>query len=229
MIENCPYKLKCNGVDCDKDFCMRKYRLDCLYDHSMLTEKQRQPKTLFTDKDGTDLAEFQKLASLEKNMDRFVEAGTTLYLHSYNCGNGKTSWAIRLLMGYFNKIWYKSTFGCQAMFISVPRYLLALKENISGHNEYAETINKYVLDADLIVWDDIATKVGSEFELNHLLNIINTRMDAGKANIFTSNLGQKELATSLGERLASRICNKSIDIELHGADKRYLDLIGGEE
>ena len=64
MVENCPYKLKCNGVDCDKDFCMRKYRLDCLYDHSMLTEKQRQPKTLFTDKDGTDLAEFQKLVSL---------------------------------------------------------------------------------------------------------------------------------------------------------------------
>ena len=229
MVENCPYKAKCNGVDCDKDFCMRKYRLDCLYDYSLLTEKQRQVGKLFTDKDGTDLAEFQKLAELEKNMDKFVEAGANLYLHSYNCGNGKTSWSIRLLIGYFNRIWFKSNFGCQAMFISVPRYLLGLKENISGHNEYAETINKYVLDADLIVWDDIATKMGTEFELNHLLNIINTRMDNGKANIFTSNLGAKELETSLGERLASRIYNKSIDIELHGADKRYLGLIGGEE
>lgn len=229
MVENCPYKAKCNGVDCDKDFCMRKYRLDCLYDYSLLTEKQRQVGKLFTDKDGTDLAEFQKLAELEKNMDKFVESGANLYIHSYNCGNGKTSWSIRLLMGYFNRIWFKSNFSCQAMFVSVPRYLLGLKENISGHNEYAEIVNKYVLDADLIVWDDIATKMGTEFELNHLLNIINTRMDNGKANIFTSNLGFKELETTLGERLASRICNKSIDIELHGTDKRYLGLVGGEE
>lgn len=229
MTENCPFKHNCNGVDCNKDFCMRKYRLGYLYDNSLLTDKQRQFKSLRVDSDGTDLHEFQKLANLEKNMDKFVENGANLYLHSYNCGNGKTSWAIRLLTGYFNKIWYKSNFGCQGMFISVPRYLLALKENISGHNDYAEFVNKYVLDADLIVWDDIATKVGTEFELNHLLNMINTRMDAGKANIFTSNLGQKDLENSLGERLASRICNKSIDIELHGADKRYLDLVGGEE
>ena len=41
MIENCPYRQKCNGVDCDKDFCMRKYRLYCLYDNSLLTDKQQ--------------------------------------------------------------------------------------------------------------------------------------------------------------------------------------------
>jgi DNA replication protein DnaC len=54
-------------------------------------------------------------------------------------------------------------------------------------------------------------------------------MDAGKSNIFTSNLGKRELTNALGERLGSRICNKSIDIELHGADKRYLSLVSKEE
>lgn len=229
MIENCPYKNNCNGIDCDQDFCMRKYRLDCLYDNSLLTSKQKQVGKLFTDKDGTDLHEFQQLAAIEKKMDEFVASGANLYLHSYNCGNGKTSWSIRLLISYFNKIWMKSNFKCQGLFISVPRYLLAIKESISNKNEYADFVNKYVLDADLIIWDDIATKIGTEFELNHLLNMINTRMDNGKSNIFTSNLGSKELSNALGERLASRICNKSIDIELHGADKRYLSLVGGEE
>lgn len=229
MIENCPYKNNCNGIDCDQDFCMRKYRLDCLYDNSLLTSKQKQVGKLFTDKDGTDLHEFQQLAAIEKKMDEFVASGANLYLHSYNCGNGKTSWSIRLLISYFNKIWMKSNFKCQGLFISVPRYLLAIKESISSKNEYADFVNKYVLDTDLIIWDDIATKIGTEFELNHLLNMINTRMDNGKSNIFTSNLGSKELSNALGERLASRICNKSIDIELHGADKRYLSLVGGEE
>ena len=78
MIENCPYRQKCNGVDCDKDFCMRKYRLDCLYDNSLLTDKQRQIGKLFTDEDGTDLHEFQRLADLEKKMDAFVDAGANL-------------------------------------------------------------------------------------------------------------------------------------------------------
>lgn len=228
-MAECPYKNKCSGIDCDKDFCMRKYRLDCLYDKSLLTDKQRQDKPLFVDKDGTDLNEFQKLKKIEERMDKFVESGSNLYIHSYNCGNGKTSWSIKLLKSYFNKVWPRSNFGCQGIFVSVPRYLLALKESISGKNEYADQVNKHILDVDLVVWDDIATKMGTEFELNHLLNIINTRMDAGKSNIFTSNLGKKELENALGERLASRICNKSIDVELHGADKRYLDLVGGEE
>ena len=229
MTENCPYKQKCNGRDCDKDFCMRKYRLDCLYDKSLLTATLRRHKTLYTDQDGTDRAEFSQLAGIEQAADKFVEEGFNLYIHSSNCGNGKTSWAIRILTSYFQKIWPKSNFECQGLFISVPSYLLALKESISGKNEYADFINKNVLEADLVIWDDIATKIGTEFELNHLLNMINTRMNNGKANIFTSNLGKQDLTNALGERLASRICNKSIDIELHGADKRYLSLVGGEE
>lgn len=228
MIQNCPYRNNCNGIDCNKEFCMKKYRLDALYGNSLLTPSQKEYRKLQIDADGTDLNEFTKLSQLEKAITNFVSQGANLYLHSYTCGNGKTSWAVRFINSYFSKIWAKSNLECQAIFISVPRYLLALKENISGHSTYADFINKNVLEADLVVWDDIAAKVGTEFELNHLLNIINARMDAGKSNIFTSNLGQRELTNALGERLASRICNKSIDIELKGSDKRFLGLVDVE-
>ena len=75
-----------------------------------------------------------------------------------------------------------------------------------------------------MVWDDIAAKMGSEFELTHLLNIIDNRLALGKSNIYTSNLNRQQLYTALGERLTSRIANMSIDIELFGADKRILNL-----
>lgn len=228
MVKNCPYKTKCKGIDCDKDFCERKYRLDSLYNQSLMTELQRVPLTLVIDADKTDREEFTYLAFIEKNIEEFVKSGHNLYLHSYKCGNGKSSWALRFLQAYFNKIWHKSNFGCQGLFISVPRYLLERKAQISGYSEYADFVNKHVLDADIVVWDDIATKVGTEFELSHLLNFINARMDAGKCNIFTSNLGRKELEAALGERLASRICNLSYEVELHGADKRQLKL-GGKQ
>lgn len=224
---NCLYHNACNGRDCGKEFCQKKYRLDTLYNYSCLTDSQRKHISLRPDADGTDLTEFKQLAEIEKQIEGFVTDGYNLYLYSHGCGNGKTSWAIRMISTYFNKIWYKSTFSCQALFVNVPRYLLALKENISGHSEYAEFINANIKEADLVVWDDIAAKVGSEFELNHLLSLINYRMDAGKSNIFTTNLGPRELKTALGERLASRISNKSINIELKGSDKRALSLMGG--
>lgn len=225
MIESCPYQNKCNKRDCDKDFCKRKYRLDCLFDNSLLPIHLRKHKKLFCDEDGTDLAEFTKLANIEQNIENFVSSGTNLFIHSAFPGNGKSSWSIRLLIAYFYKIWMKSNFKCQGLFISVPSYLLALKDSITKYNEYANFINSNVLEADIVVWDDIGAKIGTEFELNHLLNIINTRMNNGKCNIFTSNLSKKEMVVALGERLASRVCNKSIDIEFHGSDKRYLDLI----
>ena len=231
MKNICEFNNKCKRCtdDCADTYCARKYRLECLFNQSQLTPTQRQYKQLFTDQDGTDRNEFIQLASIENGIQKFVNEGYNLFLHSYICGNGKTSWAIRLLSSYFYKIWPQSTYGCQGLFVSVPRYLLALKENISGHSEYADFINQHILEADIVVWDDIAAKAGTEFELNHLFNLINTRIDSGKSNIFTSNLGKRELAAALGERLASRICNKSMEIELRGSDKRYLGLFNGGE
>lgn len=228
MITDCAYKSTCNGRDCAKDFCMKQYRLDTLFLNSQLTESQKKHRSLFIDADGTDKQEFTQLAEIERQIESFVSEGYNLYLHSYGCGNGKTSWAIRLMSSYIYKTWHKSNFGCQALFVSVPQYLLALKENIAGHSDYAEFINAHIKEADIVVWDDIAAKTGSEFELNHLFSTINYRLDIGKSNIFTTNLGPRELTMALGERLTSRICNKSINIELKGADKRQLGLTGGQ-
>ena len=87
-------------------------------------------------------------------------------------------------------------------------------------------IKENVLEADLVIWDDLAAKVASEFEMSHLLSLIDNRLILGKSNIYTSNLNKQQLYTALGERLASRVANMSIDIELFGSDKRVLKLEG---
>ncbi len=214
----------CNHKDCDKDFCLRKYKMDSLYSAALMTDGQKQHIVLRVDADGTDLAQFKQLADIEQNICKFIEEGKNLYLHSSNCGNGKSSWSLRFIEAYFNKIWARSEAKCRVLFISVPRFLLALKDNITTKSDYVEYIKNNVLYADLVVWDDIAAKMGSEFELTHLLNIIDNRLALGKSNIYTSNLNKQQLYTALGERLTSRIANMSIDIELFGADKRILKL-----
>lgn len=222
-MENCFLYSRCNHIDCDKSFCLRKYKLDYLYKNSLLSISQREPKTLYIDSDGTDREAFTCLVDIEKNILNFVRAGNNLFIHSYTCGNGKTSWAVRLIQAYFNNIWPKTDLDCKALFISVPKFLLALKDNISNKNEYASFILNNVEKADLVVWDDIATKTGTEFELNRLLAILDDRLCYKKSNIFTSNLGESELETALGPRLASRILGLSKKIELFGADKRSLN------
>ena len=216
----------CNHKDCDKDFCLRKYKIDTLYSAALMTESQKQHITLRVDADGTDLEQFKQLANIEQNICRFIEEGKNLYLHSANCGNGKSSWSVRLAEAYFNKIWARTDTKCRVLFISVPRFLLALKDNITAKNSYVDYIKDNVLAADLVIWDDIAAKMGSEFELTHLLNIIDNRIILGKSNIYTTNLNRQQLYNAVGERLTSRIANMSIDIELFGTDKRILKLEG---
>lgn len=218
----CIFCDNCNKRHCDDDLCIRQYKLTELFKRAQISEVQRKRITISIDKDATDQAEFTKLQHIEKNITKFVETGSNLYLHSSNCGNGKSTWANRLVQAYFTENWAYLDLSCHALFISVPSFLNALKRNITAYDEYAAYINKYVYDAELVVWDDIGSKVGSEYDLDQLFNILNRRIINGKANIYTSNLSTVELYNALGNRLASRIAQGSIDIELKGKDKRNI-------
>jgi DNA replication protein DnaC len=167
--------------------------MDSLYSAALMTDSQKRHIVLRVDQDNTDLEQFKQLAAIEQDIDKFVAEGKNLYLHSANCGNGKSSWSLRLAEAYFNKIWARTDIRCRVLFISVPRFLLALKDNITTKSTYVEYIKENVLEADLVIWDDIAAKMGSEFELTHLLNIIDNRLALGKSNIYTSNLNRQQL------------------------------------
>ena len=220
LNENCKKYLNKNCTLEDDTFCVKLFKLNYLFDESLLSDKQRTYTPLHIDSDGTDREQFLKLKAVQDNIEEFVANGENLFLHSSICGNGKTEWSLRFIQAYFNSIWHKCDLNCKALFINVPRFLLALKDNITNHSEYIEHIKKYVLDVDLVVWDELGIKNATQFEHEHLLNLINTRIDYNKSNIYTSNLNSIELRERLGERLHSRIVNLSTDIELFGRDKR---------
>ena len=209
-----------NGTCNENEFCIKKFKLEYLYKNSLLSENQWYSKKLFLQTDLTDKEEFDLLKNIEISILEFVDSGKNLYIHSKICGNGKTAWAVKLIQAYLNRIWAESSLTCKALFINVPRFLLTLKDSITTESEYINHIKKYVLDADLVVWDEVGVKALTNYEHEHLLNLINTRLDEGKSNIYTSNLDAEELREKVGERLYSRISNLSIDIEFHGVDKR---------
>lgn len=227
-MEQCFLYNRCNHVHCGDSFCMRRYKMERIYAKSLMSEKQREPIQLYQDKSGVDAIAFGKLAECCAGIEDFVAAGKNLYIHSDICGNGKTSWALKLLNCYANKAWPNSNGECVILFVSVPRLLLALKENISSKNDYAQFVLDHYLEADLVVWDDIAAKMATQFENDNLLRLINDRIYEGKSNIYTSNLSMLGLSQALDERLASRI-KGSMEIELKGQDKRRLAIILEEQ
>ena len=225
MLDNkdCWLKDRCNHRDCNT-FCMRHFKLDSLYEKSLIPPHLRKHLNIVVDRDMTDLKEFKYLSGLCKDIVTFVNEGKNLYIHSTICGNGKTSWALRIIESYFDEIWFDAELSCKALFINVPRFLLAIKEDINEKSEYVRFIKSNIDKADIVVWDDIGTKTITSFESENLLSLIERRYALGKSNVFTSNLSKSEMHQYLGDRLYSRICNMSIDIEFHGGDKRGLGI-----
>ena len=200
-------------------FCPRFFRMNYLYDQSLFSVKQRKHTPLRIDADGTDKDQFNMLKSIEENVEKFVEQGTNLYIHSPISGNGKTEWSLRILQSYIGKIWFKSDLRCRVLFINVPRYLISLKESITPPSDYVNHVKKNIFDADIVVFDDIATKGITQFEAENLFSIIDTRMNMGKSNVFTSNIIPAQLNDLLGPRLTSRIINISTVNQFRGRDK----------
>lgn len=222
----CWLKGKCSEKHChDLNGCLILTKLDYLYNEAQVPVSLRKHRDLFVDSDGSDIKAFQQLKAIQDDIVSFVSNGSNLYLFSQQAGNGKTSWSLRLLQAYFNRIWLSSPLTCRALFINVPYFLQALKDNISIKSDYIAHIKHYAANCDLVIWDDISNKTGTEFEINSLLSIIDARLAAGKANIYTSNILPDELKNYLDIRLGSRIACGSACIGLRGGDKRGLHVL----
>lgn len=212
---------QCNKKDCNT-FCLRRFKLDYLYTQSLLSYEQRQRVSLRLDSSLLDKKAFDRLRDIELQIVDFVGKGENLYLWSSMTGNGKTAWAVRLIQAYFNKIWPSSNLTCRALFINVPKFFLSLKDSLSEKNDYITQIKTNVLNADLVVWDEVALKTLTPFEMENLLSLINNRIELGKANIYTSNISPEGLLELVGDRLYSRIINRSEVWEFREGDKRKL-------
>ena len=215
-IQSCWYKRICTE-QCSEN-CIRYKLMYSLFKQSNLPEALWDYKSL-TCKD-KDYSAFKELQAKSDAILNFIEAGNNLYIYSENCGNGKTTWAIRLMYSYFDKIWHKSCFDCKALFVSVPKFLYNCKRSISQDVKGFEELCNLISEVDLVIWDDIGEMKASDYEHQILFQYIDDRINSKKSNIYTSNKNKEQLEDVLGVRLASRIYNCSECIEFLEEDKR---------
>lgn len=194
--------------------------MDNLTSLATMEGSQKYPIQLRLDEDGVDRDAYTQLKEIQNGISDFVHQGKNLLIYSEKTGNGKTEWCKKLMLSWFNSIWPYTELECRGLFISLPRFMNAMKENIQKRNEYFNYVNEHILDADLVVWDEINYKDYSNFEHDYLLGVISQRLASGKSNIYTTNYSLPIIEKMLGDRLSSRIVRSSIKVEFRGNDKR---------
>lgn len=217
--EECWYKEVCLADVSECNNCIKFLEMQYLMENSNLPKVRQRPQMLTAPE--CDVDAYTRLAEIKSDIVNFVEQGKSLYITSSNTGNGKTSWAIKLLLKYFDEIWAGNGLNVRGVFVSVPLFLLKSKDFKTTDKEF-EKLKKYMYEVDLVVWDDIASTNLSKYDYSQLLACIDTRILEGKANIFTGNFDTKEeLEECMGQKLASRVYSSSTEIIIFkGGDMR---------
>lgn len=199
--------------------CIRYLEMKNLIDSSELPELFRYPKSL--EPENVDYNAFCRLADIKDGILEFVKTGSNLYICGEKTGTGKSTWASKLMLKYFDNIWAGNGFTIRGKWVHVPSLLINLKDFSNPVNANGNKLKSILCSCDLVVWDDIASTGLSNYDLSQLLTLIDTRVFNCKANIFTGNItSEEEMEKVLGSRLTSRIWNKSEIITFRGKDRR---------
>lgn len=215
MEPSCWYANTCLLKNQCSENCIRYMEMLSLIRNSGLAVNRSYPVALYA---GVDKQSYSELSIIKDNIETFVIDGNNLYITSGITGNGKTSWAIKLLLRYFDRVWAGNGFVTRGLFLHVPTLLDSLK----NFDDVTLPIRKEVIKTvDLVVWDDIGSAKLSAYDIQQLLMLVDYRIMSKKANIFTGNITTLEdLRQAVGSRLASRIWNNSRIVQFYGKDRR---------
>ena len=139
-----------------------------------------------------------------------------------SCGTGKTHIAVGSLKYFVQQLpcrHFQDLYLTEAIFITVPELLMKIRSCFSLNDCEETIVNKYS-SIPFLVLDDLGVEKTSDWALQTLYIIINTRYSNCFQTVITSNFSVEEIAEKLGDRIASRITGMCDIINLTGKDRR---------
>ena len=210
------------------DGVSRVTRCDCWHQRSFesLLKGARIPRRylhceLSNFDDHTD-SQRRALKLATRLVDQFPVVDKGLLYYGEN-GVGKTHLAVALMKEAIRRK------GARAMFFETRELLKTVRDTYNNQVDETELdVLRPVLEADLLVLDDIGAEKKSEWVEETLGLIVNTRYSERRVTIFTTNLRDSEntepnsVALQLGLRIRSRLKEMCEWVEIAGPDTREL-------
>lgn len=148
-----------------------------------------------------------------KYAENFDEESVSLFFCG-RTGLGKTHLSLAIANEAINK-------GYNVVYGSVITFLNKMEREKFGKDETQETEN-ILINADLLILDDLGAEFSTAYTVSAIYNIINSRIARGVPTIISSNLSLEELKQRYPESVASRIIGNYVVVKFVGDDIRQI-------
>ena len=201
--------------------CGCKTEKDLFEERQLAEELDRQRRICFAE---TNMASWNfqqddrrnaKLSDAMKTYaDNFAEMrknGRGLLLHG-NCGTGKTFYAACIANSLID-------YGYTVLMTNFARLINQIQGMFDGKQEYIDSLNRY----SLLIIDDLGAERKTEYMVEHVFNIIDSRYRSGLPMIITTNLTADELKKPQSieyARIYDRVLERCHPVEVSGVSRR---------
>jgi DNA replication protein DnaC len=142
-----------------------------------------------------------------------IEQGNSMWVMG-DVGTGKTALAMLVSKAALAA-------GRTVAIYSLPRLLALIRESIEREEGVVGFLER-LSAVDLLHIDDVGAENRTDWALEQLYTIVNTRYEERRSIVLTTNLDHKALAEQVGERIVSRLvemCGDTV-VPLYGEDRR---------
>jgi len=147
-----------------------------------------------------------------RDVERHLDDGRGIWFVG-DVGTGKTTLAMLVSKAALEA-------GRSVAIYSLPRLLNLVREAIGSEEGKLDLLDR-LGTVDLLHIDDVGAEHTSEWVLEQLYSIVNTRYEDQRSIVVTTNLQPDELAKQIGARTVSRLIEMCGDpLPLFGADRR---------
>lgn len=162
---------------------------------------------------GDDYFTMEKILHYAKNYAENFRINSESILIFGNTGLGKTHISLAIANVVLEK-------GFSVLYDSVINILGNIEREHFSSSHTTEMLD-LVLDADLLILDDLGTEYESKFYNSNIYNIVNTRLVREKPTIINTNLELEALSRRYGGKVASRIATMYKCLNFKGDDVRF--------